>query len=102
MALLVDQVGMTPLQALQTATVNAADYLQRTDLGRIEAGTQADIVLLEKNPLADIRNTRTISAVILNGKAVSMTYNSDFVPLLVRPTMPHSRVFYGQELLENK
>ena len=102
MALFVDQVGMTPLQALQTATVNAADYLQRTDLGRLEVGTQADIVLLEKNPLTNIRNTRTISTVILGGKAVSMTYHANFLPLIMRPIMPHSKVFYGQELLEKE
>ncbi len=102
LALFVDQVGLTPLQALQAATVNAADYLRLTDLGRLEEGARADIVLLEKNPLEDIRNTRTVSAVILNGKAVSMAYHADFIPLLMRPVMPHSRVFYGQELLQDK
>jgi imidazolonepropionase-like amidohydrolase len=102
MALFVDQIGMTPLQALQTATVNAADYLQRTDLGRLEVGTQADIVLLEKNPLTNIRNTRTISTVILGGKAIPMTYHANFAPLIMRPIMPHSRVFYGQELLKKE
>ena len=102
LALFVDLVGLTPLQALQAATVNAADYLRLTDLGRLEEGARADIVLLEKNPLEDIRNTRTVSAVILNGKAVSMAYHADFIPLLMRPVMPHSRVFYGQELLQDK
>ena len=51
LALFVDKVGLTPLQALQAATINAADYLQLTDLGRLEEGARADIVLLEKNPL---------------------------------------------------
>jgi imidazolonepropionase-like amidohydrolase len=60
--------GLTPAQALRTATLNPAVFLNRTaDFGTIEAGKIADLVLLEENPLIDIRNTRKIGAVILNG-----------------------------------
>ncbi len=64
--------GFTPLQALQTATINPAIFLHRTaDLGMVAPGKLADLVLLEKNPLVDIRNTRSITAVIADGQYIS-------------------------------
>jgi imidazolonepropionase-like amidohydrolase len=63
--------GLTPMEALQTATRNPAEFLGRLDsLGTIEEGKIADLVLLEANPLEDIRNTRKIYAVILGGKMI--------------------------------
>ena len=63
---------MTPFEALQTATVNPAKYLNLTDsLGTIEPGKLADLVLLDANPLADIGNTRRIAAVVFNGRFLS-------------------------------
>ena len=68
LALLV-RSGLTPLEALRTATYNPADYLGSLDsLGTIGVGKIADLVLLEANPLTDIRNTTRISAVIANGR----------------------------------
>lgn len=61
--------GLSPLQALQTATLNASRYLEREqELGTVEEGKLADLVLLDKNLLEDIRNTTSISAVVLDGK----------------------------------
>jgi imidazolonepropionase-like amidohydrolase len=61
--------GFTPLEALQTATLNPARFFQLEEqLGSIEAGKQADMVLLEANPLEDIANTQKIAAVFLNGR----------------------------------
>ena len=61
--------GLTPLQALQSATVNPARILGLSDsLGSIEVGKLADLVLLEADPLKDIRNTQRIRTVMANGK----------------------------------
>lgn len=62
------EAGFTPMEALQTATSNPAKFLGREDMGAIAPGKIADLVLLTADPLADIRNTRTISAVIANGR----------------------------------
>ncbi|WP_051035375.1 amidohydrolase family protein [Crinalium epipsammum] len=63
------QAGLTPLQALQAATLNPAKYLNVTaQLGTIAPGKLADLVVLQANPLEDIRNTKKIQAVVLNGK----------------------------------
>ena len=63
------QAGFTPLEALQCATRNPAEYLGRLDtLGTIVEGKIADLVLLDANPLDDIGNTRKIWAVVVNGK----------------------------------
>jgi imidazolonepropionase-like amidohydrolase len=64
--------GFTPLEALQTATINPARFLGRTsDLGTVEKGKIADLVLLEADPTQDIRNTRKIAGVILAGQYFS-------------------------------
>ena len=61
--------GFTPLEALQTATLNPAQFLGMEDrLGTIEKDKLADLVLLDANPLDDIRNTQKIAAVIVNGR----------------------------------
>ena len=68
LALLVE-AGLSPLAALQTATIEPARFLERTDeLGTVEAGRLADLVLLDANPLEDIRNTQRIVAVVANGR----------------------------------
>ena len=61
--------GLTPLEALQTATINPARFLGReAELGSVEPGRLADLVVLDRNPLVDIANTRAIAAVIADGR----------------------------------
>ena len=63
--------GLTPYEALRTATVNPAAYLGETARwGTIEVGKRADLLLLDGNPLEDIRNTSRIGSVIVGGRAL--------------------------------
>lgn len=63
------KAGLTPMQALQTATLNPARFLGReSELGSIAKGKVADLVLLDANPLDDIGNTRRIRGVMLAGR----------------------------------
>lgn len=63
------QAGLTPLQALQAATLNPAKFFNTLDSsGTIESGKLADLVLLDANPLENIRNTQRIYAVVANGR----------------------------------
>jgi imidazolonepropionase-like amidohydrolase len=62
--------GLTPAQVITAATKNGADYMRLKDLGTLEQGKSADFIVLDANPLDDIRNTRRINAVYSRGAAV--------------------------------
>jgi len=63
--------GFTPMEALQAATRNPARYFGKLqEMGTLEPGKVADLLLLEANPLDDIRNTRKIGMVILRGRII--------------------------------
>ena len=62
------EAGLPPMAALQAATINAARFMGQADRrGTIEVGKIADLVLLDRDPLADIHNSTTIRAVVLDG-----------------------------------
>ena len=61
------QLGMTPAQAIIAATSRPAELMGLADLGTLAAGKRAAFIVLDANPLDDIRNTRTISSVYLDG-----------------------------------
>lgn len=69
LALLVE-TGLSPYEALATGTTTAAEFLG-LPIGRIQAGAQADLVLLDDNPLADIDNSRRVHGVMLRGRWIS-------------------------------
>ncbi|MEQ9412241.1 MAG: amidohydrolase family protein [Cyclobacteriaceae bacterium] len=56
--------GLTPFEALQTGTINVADYLNKENEGVIQVGAVSDLVLLNANPLEDITNTQAIEGVM--------------------------------------
>jgi imidazolonepropionase-like amidohydrolase len=64
--------GFTPLEALQTATLNPASfYDEARDYGSVQPGRIADLVMLSANPLGDIKNTRAIAGVVADGRYLS-------------------------------
>jgi imidazolonepropionase-like amidohydrolase len=68
------RAGLTPLEALRSATVSPARFLgMQADLGTIEKGKLADMVLLRADPLQDTTNTETIEAVVANGRLFERT-----------------------------
>jgi imidazolonepropionase-like amidohydrolase len=78
--------GLTPFEILRAATDEPARYLGMLDsLGTIAPGKLADLVLLDANPLADIRNTRRIAVVVANGRLYDAAARRR---LLLRPRQP--------------
>ncbi|HET9408391.1 MAG TPA: amidohydrolase family protein [Candidatus Sulfotelmatobacter sp.] len=66
------QAGLTPMEALQTATLNPAKFLgKQAEMGTVESGKLADLVLLDADPLENIHNTEKIQAVVLAGRFFS-------------------------------
>jgi imidazolonepropionase-like amidohydrolase len=66
--------GLSPFEALQTATVNTARLLNAdSDLGTLQAGKLADLVIVEGDPLADIKAARRVRTVIKNGEVYELS-----------------------------
>jgi len=69
------RLGMTPLQAIRTATVNAADLLGWSDkVGGIEPGKWADIIAVDGDPLADVTTLQQVKFVMKGGEVVKNDY----------------------------
>jgi imidazolonepropionase-like amidohydrolase len=62
--------GRSPMDAIKSATFDNAQWLQDKSIGSIQKGKWADLLVLERNPLDDIRNTQTIAAVFIAGNSV--------------------------------
>jgi hypothetical protein len=85
--------GLTPMQAIQAATKVGAEYLgKENELGTVEAGKIADVVIVNGDPLKDIRHTRLIDTVFKDGKIVDTSYHPWFTDLMPRPV---GQEFYG-------
>jgi hypothetical protein len=76
------ECGLTPMEALQTATVNPARYFGlENEFGTIEEGKAADLVLLDADPLKNIHNTQKVRSVVMRGRFFS---RSDLDTMLTR------------------
>lgn len=69
MQLMVD-AGLTPMQVITAATKSSAEFLDAKDLGTLEPGKWADLIVLDRSPLADIKNMQSIHAVYIAGNRV--------------------------------
>ncbi|MBT8399275.1 MAG: amidohydrolase family protein, partial [Rhodothermia bacterium] len=68
---ILQQLGLSPLEALRSATTRAADAMNLSDrIGRIAPGFQADLLLLERNPLESVANLRSLRATITRGRLI--------------------------------
>ena len=65
------EAGLTPSQVIRAATRSAAEFLHAKDLGTLESGKWADMIVLNADPLKNIRNTRTIQSVYIGGSRVA-------------------------------
>ncbi len=101
MEALVD-AGLTPMQAILGSTKWAAEFFHlERDLGTVEPGKLADLILIEGDPLADIRATREIRAVILDGQLIDTRFDQNFRNPMPRPVALDSVLEYmGPEILE--
>ena len=97
--LLVD-AGLTPMQALLGATRYAAEKFQKWDeVGSVEPGKYSDFVILDANPLEDIRNTQKIHMVIQNGRVVDTTLHGDFIDKYPPPQADEEAIPSMEKLL---
>ena len=92
MEFLVD-TGLSPMQAIQAATKVGAAYLGREkDLGTVEEGKLADLVILRGDPLKEIHHTRNVETVIKDGEIIDTSFHASFTNPIPRPT---GQEFYG-------
>lgn len=79
------EAGLTPFEALQTGTTNPATFFgQRDNFGVVKTGAEADLILLDANPLDDIRNTRRIHGVMVRGHWLSRNELDEILDGLAR------------------
>jgi imidazolonepropionase-like amidohydrolase len=82
----VQDIGLTPMQAIQTATRNTADfYVKGKGIGTVEPGKLADVIVVRGNPLQDIRDTRNVEVVIKDGRVMERGYHASYTNSYKRP-----------------
>ena len=76
------EAGVTPMQIIQGATKWSAELLDKGDeLGTIEAGKVADIIIVNEDPLQNIENLRSLDSVVFNGRRVELGYTAGYNPV---------------------
>jgi imidazolonepropionase-like amidohydrolase len=76
--------GLTPYEALKTGTINVATYLNQKDAGVIRQGNVSDLILLNANPLADIKETRNIAGVMIGNRWLTKEFIDGELKRLVK------------------
>src|SRR5438876_11799392 len=78
------ETGLTPLEALRTATINPAEFFGMKDVGTIAPRMKANLVLLDADPLKNIANTKKISSVIMRGRLYTRIQLDDLLKTSAR------------------
>jgi imidazolonepropionase-like amidohydrolase len=82
--------GFTPMQAISISTRDNAEFLGRSsELGTVARGKLADILVVDANPLEDIRNTQRVAMVFKDGKIQDLTYHANYSIPTPRPNLKH-------------
>lgn len=81
------EAGLTPMEALIAATRDAAVFLRRSDLGTIEPGRTADLVIVRASPLDNIRNLDLVEKVFQNGREIETNFHRDYALPPARPNL---------------
>jgi imidazolonepropionase-like amidohydrolase len=83
------EAGLSPMQAIMAATKNNAEFIrQQATLGTLEAGKLADLMIVRRDPLQDIRNTQAIDLVMKGGKVLDTRYHANFRNPIPSPPPP--------------
>lgn len=86
--LMLEELGLSTSEVIQIATRRNAEFLRKDkELGTVAVGKFADIIILDRDPLQDIRNIGSVSVVIKDGAIIDRSYHADFAMPLPRPKM---------------
>ena len=96
------EAGLSPMQAIVAATKNNAEFLhQQAMFGTVEEGKRADLLIVRKDPLQDIRNTQTIDTVIKDGQVIDTRYHADFRNPIPSPPPPWGYIANPQPTIKS-
>ncbi|MGH9903881.1 MAG: amidohydrolase family protein, partial [Pyrinomonadaceae bacterium] len=93
-------VGLKPMEALLAATRDAARFLRRDEIGTIEPGKKADLLIVGASPLADIRNVGAVEKVFQGGREINIEFQPDYPLPPARPKL--TRPLLLERLLEKE
>jgi hypothetical protein len=93
------EIGLSPMEALLTVTRNPAVLHHIEAFGSVEVGKIADLIVLSKNPLDDIRNTRSIEHVVQKGVVLESFFDPNFTNPIPRPVAEHTNHLWPSPII---